>query len=98
MDRRYGYPPDAVVENFQQQLKTIKTLDRYSEFVKAIKMNDIIKTPEDMINLIKRSVEISDKQGYTRIVPAVGQQNPQPIYERPQYNPRPRYYRPTQRR
>ncbi|CAF1092458.1 unnamed protein product [Adineta ricciae] len=97
LDRRYGYPPDAIVENFQQKLKAIKTLNRYSEFVKAIKMDDTIKTPEDMINLIERSVEISDKQGYTKPLSTVGVQNPPPINERPRYNPQQRYYRPTQR-
>ncbi|CAF0983473.1 unnamed protein product [Adineta ricciae] len=98
LDRRYGYPPDTIVENFQQKLKAIKTLDRYSEFVKAIRMDDTIKTPKDVINLIERSVEISDKQGYTKPLSTVVLQDPPPINERPRYNPQQRYYRPTQRR
>ena len=99
LDQRYGYPPDVIVENFQQKLKAIKTLDRYSEFVKAIKMDDTIKTSEDMIKLIERSVEISDKQGYTKPRSTVVLRNPPPpINEQPRYNPQQRYYRPTQRR
>ncbi|UJR20458.1 hypothetical protein I4U23_023587 [Adineta vaga] len=68
LDRCYGYPPNSVVENFQQRLKAIKALYKYSEFVKAIKMDDKIQSPEDLIALILRSVEISNKQGYTNIL------------------------------
>lgn len=67
LDRSFGYPPSDVVEKFQQRLKAIKTIDRYSEFVKTIQMNESIKAPEDMIRLIRRSVDISNQQGYTNI-------------------------------
>ncbi|CAF3815067.1 unnamed protein product [Rotaria magnacalcarata] len=70
LDRSYGYPPDNIVEKFQQRLKAIKAIDRYSEFVRAVKMNDTIKTPDAMIDFIISSVEISNQQGYTRIQPA----------------------------
>ncbi len=38
-------------------------------------MDNVIKTPEDMINLIRRSVEISNKQGYTHILSITEQQD-----------------------
>ncbi|CAF2216196.1 unnamed protein product [Rotaria magnacalcarata] len=60
LDRSYGYPPDNIVEKFQQRLKAIKAIDRYSEFVRAVKMNDTIKTPDAMIDFIISSVEISN--------------------------------------
>ena len=67
LDRLYGYPPNVVVEKFQQRLKAIKNLDRYSDFIKAIKMDEKIKSPNDMINLIENSIYVSNKQGYTNI-------------------------------
>ncbi|CAF2631359.1 unnamed protein product [Rotaria sp. Silwood2] len=70
LDQAFGYPPDAVVEKFQQRLKAIKSIDRYSQFVQAIRMSDVIKTPDDMINLITTSIKVSDQQGYTRIQPS----------------------------
>ncbi len=79
------------MEKFQQRLKAIKTLDRYSDFVKAIKMDDVIKAPEDMINLIKRSIEISNKQGYTNIISIAEQQN-RNFDDRARYNKHQPYY------
>jgi len=35
----------------------------------------MIKSPEDMINLIKRSIQISNKQGYTNILSDAEQQD-----------------------
>jgi hypothetical protein len=86
LDRSYGYPPNAVVEKFQQRLKAIKTLDRYSDFVQAIKMDNMIKTPEDMIGLLKQSIKISNKQGYTSILSSAEQQDRN-------FDDRNRYYR-----
>jgi len=91
LDRSYGYPPNNVVEKFQQRLKAIKTLDRYSDFVKAIKMDNVIKAPEDMINLIKRSIEISNKQGYTNILSSAEQQD-RNFDDRTRYNRQQPYY------
>lgn len=85
LDRSYGYPPNAVVEKFQQRLKAIKTLDRYSDFVKAIHIDNTIKSPEDMINLVQRSIDISNKQGYTKIVSDAERQD-QKFDERTRYN------------
>jgi len=85
LDRSYGYPPNVIIEKFQQRLKIIKNLDRYSDFVKAIKIDNMIKTPEDMINLIKRSVEISNKQGYTNIL-SITEQQDRKFDERSRYN------------
>lgn len=82
LDRSFGYPPSDVVEKFQQRLKSIKTIDRYSEFVKTIKMNQAIKAPEDMLRLIRRSIEVSNQQGYTNIRSIADQQ------DRPRYNQR----------
>ena len=75
LDKSYGYPPNGVIDKFQQRLKDIKTLDRYSQFLKEIKMNDIIKSPNDMINLIQTSVQISNKQGYTSILSTAEEQD-----------------------
>ncbi len=81
----YGYPPNTVVETFQQRLKAIKALDRYSDFVKAIKMDNVIKSPEDMIHLLRRSVEVSNKQGYTNII-SIAEQQDRRYDERKRYN------------
>ncbi|CAF1484638.1 unnamed protein product [Rotaria sordida] len=75
LDRSYGYPPDIVVENFQQRLKAIKSMNQYSDFVKAIKMDTIIKSPKDMIDLLIRSIKISNKQGYTTILSTAEEQD-----------------------
>jgi hypothetical protein len=85
LDRSYGYPPNAVVEKFQQRLKAIKTLDRYSDFTKAIKMDNVIKSPEDMIGLLRRSVDVSNKQGYTNIT-SIAEQQDRKFDERKRYN------------
>ncbi|CAF1322709.1 unnamed protein product [Rotaria sordida] len=68
LDAAYGYPPPVIVENFQQRLKAIKVIDRYSEFIQAIRLSDKIRSSDDTIDLIKRSIQISNEQGYTRIV------------------------------
>jgi hypothetical protein len=60
-------------------------MDRYSDFIKAIKMDSTIKSPNDMIDLITRSVEISNKQGYTNIL-SMAQQQDRRFDERTQYN------------
>ncbi|CAF4831673.1 unnamed protein product [Rotaria sp. Silwood1] len=67
LDAAYGYPPPVIVENFQQRLKAIKAIDKYSEFIQAIKLDNMIKSSDDVIDLIKRSIHISNEQGYTRI-------------------------------
>ncbi|CAF3396419.1 unnamed protein product [Rotaria socialis] len=67
LDRSYGYPPDTIVENFQERLKAIKAMNVYSDFVKAIKMDTVIKSPNDMIDLLIRSIRVSNQQGYTNI-------------------------------
>jgi hypothetical protein len=67
LDRSFGYPPDSVVEKFQQRLKEIKKLDRYSDFLRAIQLDNVIKSPEDMTRMIQSSIRISNQQGYTRI-------------------------------
>jgi hypothetical protein len=85
LDQSYGYPPNSVVEKFQQRLKAIKTFDRYSDLVKAIKLDYKIKTPEDLINLLKRSIYISNKQGYTDIISDAEAQERR-FNERAQYN------------
>lgn len=38
-------------------------------------MDNVIKSPEDMVNLIKRSINVSNKQGYTRILSDAEQQD-----------------------
>ncbi|CAF0891214.1 unnamed protein product [Didymodactylos carnosus] len=68
LDRSYGYPPNIVVEKFQRRLKGIKTIDEYCDFIHAIKLDNIIKSPHDMCDFIKRSVKISNTQGYTNIL------------------------------
>lgn len=68
LDQMYGYPPNAVVERFQQRLKAIKGLDRYSDFIQAIHMSEEIKSPEAMIEFFRKSIHVSNKQGYTNIL------------------------------
>ncbi|CAF1105782.1 unnamed protein product [Adineta steineri] len=85
LDRLHGYPPNNIVEKFQQQLKAIKTLDKYSDFIKAIKLDNEIKSPDDMITLITRSVQISNKQGYTNIL-SIAEQQDRRFDERKRYN------------
>lgn len=77
LDRSFGYPPSAVVEKFQQRLKAIKSIERYSEFVKTIDMDNAIKAPGDMIRLIQRSVQVSNEQGYTNIRSTADRQDQQ---------------------
>ncbi|CAM4814317.1 unnamed protein product [Rotaria magnacalcarata] len=67
LDRLYGYPPTVIVEKFQTRLKAIKAIDRYSVLMQAIRLSDTIKSPDDMIDLIKRSIHVSNQQGYTNI-------------------------------
>ncbi|CAF0742839.1 unnamed protein product [Adineta steineri] len=67
LDKLHGYPPTAVVEKFQQRLKAIKAIDRYSVFMQAIRMSDKIKTPDNMFAMIKRSIRISNEQHYTNV-------------------------------
>ncbi|CAF4775500.1 unnamed protein product [Rotaria sp. Silwood1] len=74
LDRLYGFPPAAIVEKFQQRLKVIKSIDRYSVLIQAIRLNATIKSPEDMVCLIKRSVDVSNQQGYTSILSIEEQQ------------------------
>ncbi|CAF1330556.1 unnamed protein product [Rotaria sp. Silwood1] len=74
LDRLYGFPPAAIVEKFQQRLKAIKSIDRYSVLIQAIRLNATIKSPEDMVCLIKRSVDVSNQQGYTSILSIEEQQ------------------------
>ncbi|CAF4997806.1 unnamed protein product [Rotaria sp. Silwood1] len=66
-NRLYGYPPAIIVEKFQQRLKAIKAIDQYSVLIQAIRMSDKIKSSNDMIGLIKRSMHVSNQQGYTNI-------------------------------
>ncbi|CAF4165813.1 unnamed protein product [Rotaria sordida] len=68
LDRLHGYPPAIIVEKFQQRLKAIKAIDRYSVLMQAIRLNDKIKSPDDMIDLIRRSIHVSNQQGYTNIL------------------------------
>ncbi|CAF4584110.1 unnamed protein product, partial [Rotaria sp. Silwood2] len=75
LDRLHGFSPAAVVEKFQQRLKAIKSIDRYSVLIQAIQMNDTIKSPEDMVCWIKSSVHISNQQGYTNILSIAEQQS-----------------------
>lgn len=75
LDRSFGYPPNDVVEKFQQRLKAIKNIERYSELVQAIHMENEIRAPQDMIRLIQRSVEVSNEQGYTTIRSGADQQD-----------------------
>ena len=82
LDRLYGYPPAAVVEKFQQRLKTIKAIDRYSVFIQAIQFSDTIQSPDDMIDLIKRSIAVSDRQGYTNILSVYRQRYGYSIYDK----------------
>ena len=63
----YGYPPDHIVENFQQHVKKIKTLDRYSDLMKAIRFDHEIQSAEDMVRWMKDAITMSDKQTYTRL-------------------------------
>ncbi|CAF3322327.1 unnamed protein product [Rotaria sp. Silwood2] len=64
LDRAYGYPPDIIVEKFQQRLKSIKEINKYSQFVQVIKMNDVLKSPDDMLGFIKK---ISRNIKFTRL-------------------------------
>jgi len=66
-------------------------MDRYSELIQAIKMDTAIKSPEDMINLFKRSVEISNKQRYTKILSAAEEQD-RKFDERKSYNKQQQQY------
>ncbi|CAF3563852.1 unnamed protein product [Rotaria sp. Silwood1] len=68
LDRLYGHPPANVVEKFQQRLKAIKGINQYNVFIQAIRLNDKIKSPDDMIDLIKRSIRVSNQQGYTNVI------------------------------
>ncbi|CAF2405471.1 unnamed protein product [Rotaria sp. Silwood2] len=68
LDRLYGYPPTIVVEKFQQCLKAIKAIDRYNVFIQDIRLSHTIKLPNDMINLIKCSINVSNQQVYTNIL------------------------------
>ena len=76
LDQAYGYPSDLVVRNFQQKLKEIKRLNVYSALMKAIKLDDEIQSGDDMVRMIRRSIDISDAQGYTQIT-ASGQRQTQ---------------------
>lgn len=67
LDALCGFPPDAVVEKFQQRLKAIKSIDRYSLLMQAIRFSDTINSSTAMINWIQSSVRLSNSQGYTRI-------------------------------
>ncbi|CAF0883306.1 unnamed protein product [Didymodactylos carnosus] len=75
LDKLFGYPPKIVIEKFQNRLKAIKTIDKYSDFIDAIKLNNLITCPDDMLNLIRRSIDISNKQGYTNILTIAEQQD-----------------------
>ena len=67
LDRSHGYPTDLVVKKFQHQLKEIKSLNVYSTLIKAIKLDNEIQSGDDMVRMIRRSIEISNAQGYTQI-------------------------------
>ncbi len=67
LDQAFGHPPDIVIENFQKRLKAMKAIDEYSQLMEAIKLNDVIKSPDDMIDFVISLIEISNLQGYTRI-------------------------------
>jgi hypothetical protein len=67
LDQAFGYPPDTMVEKFQQRLKDIKAINEYNQLMEAIRINDVIESSHDVINFLKSSVEISNLQGYTRI-------------------------------
>lgn len=66
LDARFGFPPDHVVDSFQDTIKKIKTtITSYPDFLTAINFRDIIKSPNHMIEYINRARELSKIQGYT---------------------------------
>jgi ubiquitin-protein ligase len=67
LDARYGFPPDNIVDSFQETIKNIKTnIVSYPQFIKYINFQDVIKSPDHMVEYIKQSKQLSKIQGYTK--------------------------------
>lgn len=65
LDSNYGLPPIQVVNNFQNIIKQIKTINNYQVLLEAISYNHVIKTPQQMTDFINKAVILSKNQGYT---------------------------------
>lgn len=56
-------------------------MDQYSEFIKAIGMDTAIRSPEDMVDFLIRSIRVSNRQHYTNILSEEDERN-QRYYQR----------------
>lgn len=43
-------------------------MNEYNNFIKAINLDPVVQSSQDMIDLLIKSIEISNKQGYTNIL------------------------------
>ncbi len=66
LDARFGFPPDKIVDSFQNTIKNIKNeINFYPEFLEAINFDSIISSKSHMVEYLEQSIQISKIQGYT---------------------------------
>jgi len=81
LDARYGFPPDSVVDSFQETIKNIKsTVLSYPEFLKRINYTEVVSISPNikdrnaqiearmrrMVGIIYNARDLSKLQGYTK--------------------------------
>jgi len=65
LDNNFGLAPDFVIQNFQQLIKNIKSINDYTTLMKAISYTDI-KDDAGVIGLLDTARKISRAQAYTK--------------------------------
>lgn len=67
LDANYGLPPSHIVQYFQNEIKKIKNITAYNSLISFINYSDVITSAQDMVDFLKKAINISNAQGYTKI-------------------------------
>ena len=65
LDQRYGFPPQTIVDQFQDVIQKIHSVSNYKIFLKVVKWDRYIKNPRDLCKQLFIAKKISEIQGYT---------------------------------
>ena len=66
LDERYGYPSDTLVEEFQKEIEKIEKMASYSDFLKVVKWDTVVRGTFSLCGRFNDAKVDSDNRGYTR--------------------------------
>lgn len=69
LDQNYGFPSEEMILDFQKEIDRIEKLSNYTDYLKLVQWDSIIRGTFSLCQRFNDAKEISNRRGYTKVDP-----------------------------